>query len=1057
MILEYTGRQLKMFDERRLDDTFYKAFLNDYSAISTRDMIIKEYDALTNFDDFSNLKKAEDIFWAKDKGTVRRRAYFDSQRKNMIRNAMQEYDKCLNNVIISLKKSEVLEEQVKNATNLFARQDPDQLSPEALKEAQQTVANNNLISELYAKGILGQTLAEAFSISKALESTYKGVDGGKLNELLRGSNFELAYNKVKNIDLTDALNKKNMEETIEKFKELKYSITYLKMNLSNTNLLTENEKTNYNLFRKRIRENEKIIFPKFRDEQLKEFEKAEKVLDKESLREVFNNILVSNRVQRKLTAPCYNYSQMDFRNASFCDRILMEASFWTGDERTKKVFAEIKNKFMYDPKTVERANLYRGLVANVEDLKLSNNIFTNGLMIDEFQKRAGAYRSKKSSNKPFMEECKFEDAINNSFDASYRLIHRPPYDKDLTLDKEAKVNDEIAKFLAKEKLHMFMQGVEVSNQMIVEATNGDKEQYDKLIKASNSFSKSYVSNVYEAFRDVVLNNKVEKLYSYFNKNNDASRILGNDDMLSYAKTLAECEYLVYSLDENQFKEFKNLLAEKNKSLNSIIEPLYKDENNASIKNTIDALTILNREHLRSLSLEDKQSIFNRRLYTYAHQYNNEGVLSAREHNEFIERFKGFMDSEDEMVSAIIKEQRFADVSDSIKRGSNLSAGPTGPSAPTGAGASARAGEPIMIAGAPTGAGAEPTASTPAKEPSEDAKAKKEDKKPEAKAEAKEKLDSLKELPDYEKDMATLKDIKKKYSKADFAQDNKKFWNGLGFVACVLIGIAMVLTGAALPGLAAYALGNFAAIGIGAGYFWTKREEVAGPRRADARRVQEIMDKYGIKTMPQRALGFLGRFNPFQRSIERNMVEAPEIYINDAIARMQKMRCETDLYNSTICGGTGLGESSEVKADKGEEIDHEASEKKEPEKEAIAKTEETEKAEEKKSEEKAKAPETASTEESKGETVETLGAGDESKEEVEPTTLEEPKEVEEKEAKTSTPEETKETEVLEKGGETKAPEPKEVEEITPKGLEEEKTPTRQMTLDDFGGRTMERWS
>ena len=897
MILEYTGEQLKMFDERRLDDTFYKAFRNDYRATSTKDMITQEYDALRAFDDFRNFKKAEDISTSRFAKGDEDRDFMDVYRVSMLEEAMREYDKGLSNIVISLKKNEFLEEQIKNITNPFMGDELDKMSSlekAQLKEAQDTNANNKLITELYGKGILGYTLNEAFCISKALNSSYKGEQGSNLDDALSESNFEKSYAKIKDIDLTKCLDKDNVEETLKNFKELKHSIVHLKMSISNTDALPENVKNSYNVLKKRIKENEKTVFSKFKDEQLQELEKAEKTLDKESLREVFNNILVSNRIQRKLSAPCYNYSQMDFRNAKFCDQMLLESYIMDG--QSGKALTAIKNNFKDDLNTVKRAVLYRDVLSKQEGFKFSNTIFTNGLMVDEFKKRAEAYN--KDSKKPFIEECKFEEAINNSFDASYRLVHRPSYNRDLTKDKEGKVKEELSKFLAKEKSKMFMQGVEVSKQMILEATNGNKEQYDELLQASDKFSKYYVHNVFDSLHDVVINNKIENMYDGVT-NIQLNAFLDNGDMKSHANALAECEYMIYELKEKEFQEFKDLLAERNKKLNSVTEKLYKDalsdnENDTTVKNTIDALIISNREHLRSLSLEDKQSVFNRRLYTYATQYNEDKVLSPEEHNEFLERFKGFMDSKDTLVPAIIKEQEFADTSDDLNKENNIVTDPVQtPETP-------KLEEP--------------------KEPSEDAKAKDEDKKPEAKQKAKQKLDGLKELPDYEKDMETLDEVKKKYGKADFDKDNKKFWNGLGFVACIAVGLVMLFTGAALPGLAAYALGNFAAVGVGAAYFWTKREQIVGPRRADARKVQSIMDKYGIKTLGQKVTGFLGRFNPFKRSWEHNMIQAPEIYINDAVRKMERMKHENDLRNEVMSQGTGF-ESISDSAPKEQEKDN----------------------------------------------------------------------------------------------------------------------------------------
>ena len=883
MILEYTGKQLKMFDERRMDDTFYKAFLCDYRATPTKDMIMQEYDTLRAFDDFRSFKKAEKISTAGFAKGTKNGIIMDIYRTTVLEIAMYEYDKCLSNIIVSLKKNDVLEEQLKNLTNPFMRDKLDKMSAlqkAQFEEAKNTNDNNKFITELYGKGILGYTLNEAFCISKALESSYKGEKGDNLDKALGKSNFIKAYEKVKDIDLTKCLNKNDIEDTIKDFKELKRSIVHLKMSISNTDELTENVKSSYTALQKRIKENEKNVFAKFKDEQLQEYENAEKVLDKESLREVFNNILVSNRVQRKLSAPFYNFTQMDFRNAKSCDKILLEAYLMKAE--IGKNLTAIKDSFKDDLNTVKRAVLYRDVLSKQKGFKFSNTIFTNGLMVDEFKKRAEAYKN--DSKIPFIEECGFEKAINNSFDASYRLIHRPPYNRNLTEDKEGKVRIELAKFLAKEKSKMFMQGVDISKQMIFEATNGNKEQYDKLLEASDKFSKYYVHNVLDSLHDVVIRNKIENMYDEVT-NINSNAFLNNGDMKSHADALAQCERMVYGLNENQFQEFKDSLAKRNKELNLVTKQLYlsalsDNEDDTTIKDTINALIISNREHLRSLSLENKQSLFNERLYTYASQFNEDKVLSPEEYNEFLDRFKGFMDSKDTLVPAIIKEQKFADASVDLSKGNNIIA-------------------------APIQTQQEPKELEEPKEPSEDAKAKDEDKKPEAKQEAKKKLDGLKELPDYEKDMETLGKIKDKYGKADFDKDSKKFWNGFGFVACIAVGLVMLFTGAALPGLAAYALGNFAAVGIGAAYFWTKREQVVGPRRADAKQVQSIMNKYGIKTLGQRAGGFLGRFNPFKRSWEHNMIAGPDIYINDAIRKMERVKHENDLRNEVMSQGTGF--------------------------------------------------------------------------------------------------------------------------------------------------------
>ena len=484
-----------LFDVNRLDESFYRAFKNAHKNETVRDAITTEMKSLANHNEFSVMAKNENILIA---GANNKKGYtmdYADLRDLSIGSFNRVVDKLINSAKdFSDTQSDISDyvDDLKSALNVSEKKSDIRRIEKRLLLAEannaEYLSEQQVIREAYAKNMFGLSMIDAEIILGSVDQSYKSSFKGSqvYNNLLN------SYNKAKQLDLTKALEMDAIDSTAETLKELNKSIVEFKYQISDKNNLTENEKNQRDYLRRSIVKNQKLKYNEFAQEIIKSYDELSEKVDSQTADAIIESCLVLNRVNKKLSAPNYNFDKLTMRGAIYLDEVLSQA------ENQSKMLTQIKDNFK-DEKIKKRAINQRSKIDNDPSYRLPTQYFRNALVIDEYLDRARhIINSGLNEGELFSDLCNLRQSINNSYSKAYDFVNG---------DKEVNpiVSEEIKNAMLNYKLHRSNETIDILGQMMDEAT----------VNMTEDQKASYRGITYELLTNYsnIMANSVESIYN----------------------------------------------------------------------------------------------------------------------------------------------------------------------------------------------------------------------------------------------------------------------------------------------------------------------------------------------------------------------------------------------------------------------------------------------------------------------------------------------------------------------------------------------------------------
>ncbi len=836
-----------LFDVNRLDESFYRAYKNAHKNETVRDAIATEMKSLADHNEFSVMAKNENILIA---GANNKKGYtmnYANLRDLSIGSFNRVVDKLINSAKdFSDDQSDVSEyvDNLKSVLNTCEKKSDIRRVEKRLLLAEannaEYLSEQQAIREAYAKNMFGLSMIDAEVILGSVDQSY--------NSSFKGSqvynNLLSSYNKAKQLDLTKALEIDTIDSTAEILKELNKSVVEFKYQISDKNNLSENDKNQRDYLRRSIIKNQKLKYNELTQEIIKSYDDLSQKVDSQTADAIIESCLVLNRVNKKLSAPNYNFDKLTMRGAIYLDEVLSQA------ENQSKMLTQIKDNFK-DEKIKKRAINQRSKIDNDPSYRLPTQYFRNALVIDEYLDRARhIINSELNEGDLFSDLCNLRQSIANSYAKAHDFVNGDN-------DVNPIVSEEIKNAMLNYKLHRSNETIDILGQMMDEATvNMTEDQkasyrgitYELLTNYSNIMASS-VQNIYNE-RDVVDENTQKHLSTFNDILNKQGRFENVNDREKYVYTLGACDLLIYNMTKDEQNKFNDLFLTNMTALDNTIAK-YKDFE--EVRETSNAIVLAFRDTTRPLSIENKYSYFNKDLIS-----NLYGIFEHKDKqikDEGISRVRNFFATDWEAPASDKTATRnyFSDVvpysEDDTRR--NVAITQNEPQASPNSKVTAALGPAVI--------------------PESNEKISNENEKPQN--QESDNLD-LKFYPSFKDDVKDLKGISKKYA-GDFNKDYARFWWAFAFVMLAVSFIAALFIGGATIG------GLSAAIIMGGVCAYKYKSYLDARDNEDIKRTKEISEKYGIK------------FN------KKLFLLSPDLYCDRLAKKITKVNRLNDLKNDFL--------------------------------------------------------------------------------------------------------------------------------------------------------------
>ena len=620
-----------LFDVYKLDESFYRAYKASHNNEQVRDAIVSEMNQLASYNEFHVMAKNENILRA---GSSDKKHYV-MDYANLKDMSIGSYNRVLDKLIYAIKDNtsdnfEIIElknNAYKDCTTAKAKRRVDAKIISVINESNLDEKEKKAVKSALIDNILSLSTIDAEVILGSVNGSYKS--SFKETEIFK--NLSNAYDKIKKLDREKAFEFDTIDETAKNIKELNEAVVEFKYNLADINNLPAGEKEQRKILRSNVVKKQKQKIKEYTDQMVKSYDELCAKTDKDTADHIIESCLVLNRVNKKLSSPNYNFSELTARGALYLDEVVSTA------ENQSTMLTQIMGAFA-DTRFKNRVFELRKKVNNKElNYKVPDRYFRNALMIDKYLNKSSLINNVTiNENKRFSEKCFFNESISDAYLGAYALINSDS-------EKYPKVKEEIKTAFLKAKLDRINGIFEVMYQHIEEATDGmesaKKEKYQALtIEYISKYNDILVKSIKDIYADkakltTTEKSSLEAIDRLLNKQGEFSQLSIKENLVY---SLSACDAIIYNMDKEDFSKFLPALTTNLSELESVT---VKYDEFTNIKEYTDAMILAFRDIARPLSTENKYSYYNKELIS--NMYKMFEKLDKEEQEEAVSRIHNF--------------------------------------------------------------------------------------------------------------------------------------------------------------------------------------------------------------------------------------------------------------------------------------------------------------------------------------------------------------------------------------------------------------------------------